>query len=123
MAVPPSIDIGDDERFSRAIALFNEREYAEAADLFEELFFEAVLGEVELARALLQIATGAHHVERGQRRVAIERIDEGLIALRAVSDSRGIDLAKLSEAVAEFVAWIEDQRSVPPAPWPSIVRR
>lgn len=119
----PSIDIGDDERFARAIALFNEREYADAADLFEELFFEAVLGEVELARALLQIATGAHHVERGQRRVAIERIDEGLIALRAVTDPRGIDLQRLSEEVAAFVAWIDDPRSVPPAPWPSIVRR
>jgi len=120
--VTPSTDIGDDERFSRAIVLFNAREYEEAADLFEELFFEAVLGEVELARALLQIATGAHHVERGQRRVAIERIDEGLIALRAVSDSRGIDVPRLEESVARFVEWIGDARSVSPAPWPSIVR-
>lgn len=118
----PCVDIGDDERFSRAIALFNEREYAEAADLFEELFFEAVLGEVELARALLQIATGAHHIERGQRRVAIERIDQGLIALRLVGDSRGIDVSRLNGEVAEFVAWINDTRSVPPVPWPSIVR-
>lgn len=119
----PNADIGDDERFSRAIELFNEREYADAADLFEELFFEAVLGEVELARALLQIATGAHHVERGQRRVAIERIDEGVIALRAVGDSRGIDVEKLGEEVAAFVSWIKDPRSVAPVPWPSIVRQ
>jgi len=121
--VKPAPDIGDDERFARAIALFNEREYADAADLFEELFFEAVFGEVELARALLQIATGAHHVERGQRRVAIERIDEGLIALRAVRDSRGIDVPRLEDEVAAFVAWINDPRSVSPTPWPSIVRR
>jgi hypothetical protein len=116
------MDLGEDERFSRAIALFNDREYEEAADLFEDLFFEAVLGEVELARALLQLSTGALHVERGQRRVAIERIDEGIVALRQVADARGIDVEALLAGIVAFVAWIEDGSASPPVPWPKIVR-
>lgn len=119
-AQPP--DIGDDERFSRAIALFNAREYEEAAELFEDLLFEAVYGEVDLARALLQFATGAHHVERGHRRVAVERIEEGIVALRRVGDARGIDVVRLVESIERFVASIADAHTVSPA-WPAIERR
>ncbi|MGK2855597.1 MAG: DUF309 domain-containing protein [Thermoanaerobaculia bacterium] len=114
------MDIGDDERFARGIALFNEREFEDAAELFEDLFFEAVYGEKELARALLQFATGAHHVERGQRTVAVERIGEGFVALDAVDDARGIDVAELRASVMGFVRWIEEPGSVPPVPWPKI---
>ena len=117
-----AVDIGDDGRFARGIAIFNEREFEEAAELFEELFLEAVCGETELARALLQFAAGAHHIERGQRRVAIERIDEGLIALAKVGDARGVDVETLRGSVADFVRWIETPGSTSPVPWPTIRR-
>ena len=116
------MDIGDDDRFARGIARFNEREFEEASELFEELLLEAVYGETELARALLQFAAGAHHIERGQRRVAIERIDEGLVALAKVEDARGVEVEMLRESVVEFVRWIETPRSTSPVPWPKIGR-
>ena len=116
------MDIGDDERFSHAIALFNEREHAEAAEGFEDLLFEAVYGEVDLARALLQLATGAHHVERGQRRVAVERIDEGLVALRRVTDARGIDVGALRESIDRFVASLAGRDGGEKPAWPRIER-
>jgi hypothetical protein len=116
------VDIGEDERFGRAIELFNEREFEASAELFEELFAEAVLGETELARALMQLATGAHHVERGQRVAALERIAEGLVALANVDDARGIDRAARVDRAGRFIAWIRDDRSRPPMPWPKLRR-
>src|SRR5436305_1672263 len=56
----------EDPRFRAAIEQLNAGDYAEAADAFEELFFEAVRDEVEPVRALMQVATGMHHIERGQ---------------------------------------------------------
>src|SRR4029078_11830101 len=81
----------DDPRFHAAIALLNAGDYAEAADAFEELFFESVRGEVELVRALMQVATGMLHIERGQARAAIERLEEGIGAGDRVPRGHGIE--------------------------------
>ena len=70
-------------------------DWMEASDLFEELYFEAVRDEVPLVRALLQISTGMHHLARGQRRAARERLEEGLRALDEITNARGVDLKKL----------------------------
>ena len=85
----------DDPRFRAAIAQLNAGEYADAADAFEELFFEAVRDEVEPVRALMQIATGMHHIERGQARAAIERLEEGVAAIDRIVNPHGIDIAAL----------------------------
>jgi predicted metal-dependent hydrolase len=82
----------DDPRFHTALRHFAEGDWLEASDLFEELFFEAVRDEVPLVRVLLQISTGMHHVSRGQRRAAAERLEEGLRAMAAVTDARGVNL-------------------------------
>jgi len=85
------------------IAHFNRGDYLEASEVFEELFFEAVRGEVDLARALLQVATGMHHIERGQRRAAIERLEEALEPIdRAQSDA--VDLPALRAHVERAIA-------------------
>ena len=68
----------------------------EASDLFEELFFEAVRDEVPLVRVLLQISTGMHHLSRGQRRAARERLEEGLRVIGDVTNARGVDLEKIA---------------------------
>lgn len=92
MLLPP---LEDDPRFAEALRHFENGDWMEAADLFEELFFEAVRDEVPLVRALLQISTGLHHRARGQQRAARERLEEGLRALDEVTNARGVDLAKL----------------------------
>jgi len=85
----------DDPRLRAAIAQLNAGDYAEAADALEELFFEAVRDEVEPVRALMQIATGMHHIERGQARAAIERLEEGVAAIDRITNAYGIDVAAL----------------------------
>ena len=91
--MPPPLE--DDPRFAAALAHFRDRDWLEASDLFEELFFEAVRDEVPLVRVLLQISTGMHHLSRGQARAARERLEEGLRALAEVTNARGVDLEKV----------------------------
>ncbi|HYC58350.1 MAG TPA: DUF309 domain-containing protein [Thermoanaerobaculia bacterium] len=90
--LPP---LEDDPRFAEALRHFDACEWLEASDLFEELFFEAVRDEVPLVRVLLQISTGMHHLARGQRNAARERIEEGLRTMGDVGDSRGVDMERV----------------------------
>jgi predicted metal-dependent hydrolase len=90
--LPP---LQDDSRFHEALAHFDAGDWLEASDLFEELYFEAVRDELPIVRALLQISTGMHHISRGQRGAARERLQEGLRALDEVSVTHGCDLSRL----------------------------
>ena len=92
----------EDPRFRQGVTLFNEEEFAEAADLFEELFQEAVLDEVEFIRMFMQISAAAHHVERRQLRAAEERLVEGILALERWRDSHGFDVAALRSQLSAF---------------------
>jgi predicted metal-dependent hydrolase len=95
--LPP---LQDDHRFATAMRHFHSGDWLEASDLFEELFFEAVRDEVPLMRVLLQISTGMHHISRGQRRAAAERLQEGLRTLADVTNAYGVNLSAVA-AVAE----------------------
>jgi predicted metal-dependent hydrolase len=98
--LPP---LEDDPRFAAALAHVAGGDWLEASDLFEELFFETVRDEVPLVRVLLQISTGMHHVSRGQRRAAVERLEEGIRAMAEVTNARGVDLGVLrAQALAEI---------------------
>jgi hypothetical protein len=101
--LPP---LEDDPRFAAALAHFASGDWLEASDLFEELFFEAVRDEVPLVRALLQISTGMHHVARGQRRAAVERLEEGLRVMDTVANARGVDLVALRQQARSAIAGI-----------------
>ena len=93
----------DDPRLIAAIAHFNAEDFDLAADVFEELYFEAVRDEIEFVRALMQVATAIHHVERNQFRAAIERLQEGVKAIDAVTNARGIDFASLRAAAIDLI--------------------
>jgi len=93
MELPP---LEDDPRFALALRHVRDGDWLEASDLFEELFFEAVRDEVPLIRVLLQISTGMHHLSRGQRTAARERIEEGLRTIPEVTNARGVDLNALA---------------------------
>lgn len=107
MTLPP-IDL--DPRFHAAIGHFNRGEFAEAGDLFEELFFEATGDELEFARSFLQVSVGFLHADQGQRRPAIERLGEGILAIDRVTDPRGLDLAALRRDVAAAIESIREGR-------------
>ncbi|HEY0370658.1 MAG TPA: DUF309 domain-containing protein [Thermoanaerobaculia bacterium] len=109
--LPP---LEDDPRFAEALRHFSNGDWLEASDLFEELFFEAVRDEVPLVRALLQISTGMHHLNRGQRRAAVERLEEGVRVLDTVTNARGVDLAQLrSQAGAVIAQFARNSQELP----------
>jgi hypothetical protein len=96
--LPP---LEQDDRFHEALRHYAAGDWLEASDLFEELFFEAVRDEVALVRVLLQVSTGMHHIARGQRRAAAERLEEGLRSIPAVTNAHGVDLEKVRERATE----------------------
>jgi hypothetical protein len=100
--VPPPLE--DDPRFADARAHFAAGDWLEASDLFEELFFEAVRDEVALVRVLLQVSTGMHHLSRGQRRAAAERLREGLHAMGDVRNVFGVSLEDVERVAREALA-------------------
>jgi predicted metal-dependent hydrolase len=91
----------NDARFMRGVELFNEREFLDASEIFEELFFEAVRDEVDFVRVFLQFSVGAYHQQVGQWRPAVERIEEGVRVAAALKNDFGFDVAALSSAMAE----------------------
>lgn len=107
-----------DPRFIHGVELFNAGDYLEASDEFEDLFFEGVRDEPEFVRIFLQFSVGIHHVQTGQRRPAIERIDEGL-KIVAVNDY-GIDLAALHDGMRHALEAFK--RHERPS-WPRITTR
>ena len=115
------MDLTADPRFRAGIAHFNAGDFEDAAEAFEELFFEAVREEVALVRVLLQVSTGIHHVERGQLRAAVERLEEGVRVIAEVTDDGGFDLEALAGEVRRVVPLIRAQaRSIA---WPKITAR
>ncbi len=116
MNLPP---IELDSRFDEAVEAFNRRDYFEASDLFEDLFFEAAGDELEFARVFLQVSVGLVHAERGQRRPAIERLAEALRAIARVTNLRGVDLASLTSDIRRLIASLE---VATPVEWP-VIRR
>lgn len=114
------MDIGDDPRFLAAIERLNARDYFDAGEGFEDLFFEAVRDEVEFARVFLQVAVGAHHLECGQRRAGADRLDEAIRAIARVTNDRGYDLGRLRADVQALVARV---RAGEAFQWPRVYRR
>jgi predicted metal-dependent hydrolase len=111
------MQLENDPRFLAAIAQFNAGEFYEAGDAFEELFFEAVRDELELVRAMLQVSVGAYHADTGQRRPAIERLEEALLAIDRVTNDRGYDLARLRDDIKGLMREIREGK---PRTWPLV---
>jgi predicted metal-dependent hydrolase len=111
------VELTEDPRFLRGIALFNDGDYLEASDCFEELFFEGVRDEPDFIRIFLQFSVGIFHAQTGQWRPAVERIEEGLRLVAAIENDRGIDLVALSTAMVAAATALREKSK--PA-WPEI---
>src|SRR4051812_10972199 len=112
------MELENDPRFLAAVAQFNAGQFYEAGDGFEELFFEAVRDEVELVRVMLQVSVGAYHADTGQRRPAIERLEEAILAIDRVTNARGYDLGRLRDDIRIFMGEI---RAGKVTTWPRVV--
>jgi hypothetical protein len=111
------VELTDDPRFIRGIALFNDGDYLEARDCFEELFFEGVRDEPDFIRIFLQFSVGIFHAQTGQWRPAVERIEEGLRLVAANSNDRGFDLFALATGMKSGVEALRHGREVG---WPTL---
>lgn len=80
--------------------LFNERDFLEASECFEQLFFESVRDDVDFVRVFMQFSVGAYHAQLGQWKPAAERIEEGVRVAAHVSNDAGVDVAALAAAMA-----------------------
>jgi len=114
------VELVDDPRFVRGIALFNDGDYLEASDLFEELFFEGIRDEPDFIRIFLQFSVGIFHAQTGQWRPAVERIEEGLRLVAANRDDRGFDLIALA---ANMKIGADAMRKKQVSSWPRIASR
>lgn len=116
------IDIADDPRFLTALHHFDEEDFFEATELWEELFFETVRDEVEFVRLFLQIGAGIHHVDRGQLKAAIERLEVALQVVEKVTNPRGFDLARIASETRRIIDAIQQRRAGNTAriPWPKL---
>lgn len=114
------MELIDDPRFIRGIALFNDGDYLEASDCFEELFFEGVRDEPDFIRIFLQFSVGIHHAQTGQWRPAVERIEEGLRLVVLNENDRGFDLVALGHGMKAAVKCLRE-KSKPL--WPAIACR
>jgi len=117
-------NIAKDPRFLRGVILFNSRDYLDASEEFEDLYFETVSEEREFIRFFMQISVGLHHIERGQRRAAVERLLVGVETLGLISTSRGYDIAGLARQVGEVITLLRlplrEGQGDPAVPWPTI---
>lgn len=114
------MELTDDPRFLRGIALFNDGDFLEASDCFEELFFEGIRDEPDFIRIFLQFSVGIFHAQTGQWRPAVERIEEGLRLVAANENDRGFDLLALSASMAAGVATLREKGK---PVWPQIAFR
>jgi len=114
------LELTDDPRFLRGIALFNDGDYLEASDCFEELFFEGVRDEPDFIRIFLQFSVGIFHAQTGQWRPAVERIEEGLRLVATNENDRGFDLVALAAGMNTGAEALRKKRI---ASWPRIAVR
>ena len=114
------MDLEHDPRFIQAVAQFNAGDFYEASDAFEELFFEAVRDEVELVRVFLQVSVGAYHADTGQRRPAVERLEEAILAIDRVTGDHNLDLGRLRGDIRVLMGQIRAGR---PKSFPRVRRR
>ena len=103
------MELIEDPRFIRGIALFNDGEYLEASDCFEELFFEGIRDEPDFIRIFLQFSVGIHHAQTRQWRPAVERIEEGLLLVATNQSNRGIDLTTLANGMKSGVRSLREK--------------
>lgn len=114
------MELTEDPRFIRGIALFNDGDYLEASDCFEELFFEGIRDEPDFIRIFLQFSVGIFHAQTGQWRPAVERIEEGLRLVAGNENDRGFDLGTLADGMKAGVMAVREKRIVL---WPRVAFR
>jgi predicted metal-dependent hydrolase len=112
-----------EERWQRAIALFNEKQWYEAHDAFEDIWHEAICETRPLLQGIIQIAVAEHHLCNGNLRGSILLMAEGLKCLGNPSSSDlGLDLESFCKVVELRLATLQLGQEMADLPQPFLAR-
>jgi len=100
------------EKFSRAIGLYNGREFLASQELFEEVHGAADEAERPLVRGLLMLACSMHlHFRRGGGRGVTKLLRQCLFALEEFRPRRlGVEVDELCGAVEAYLGELDTRR-------------
>ena len=109
----------DDDRFRKAVNLFNTREWYDAHDAFEELWHESVGEERAVFQGIIQIAVAEHHLRNGNWRGSLLLMAEGLNHLQASPpQDLGFDMHSLQAIVRQRLASLQTGQPLDGIPLP-----
>ncbi|GAC1364665.1 MAG: hypothetical protein NVSMB32_07420 [Actinomycetota bacterium] len=99
------------------IRLFGEGQYFLAHETLEEYWIDAGAAERPFYQGLIHLATGFHHLERGNATGARLQLSKAGRRLEGYPDSyEGVDVAGIRAFVADALGRIERQEPVTPPP-------
>ncbi len=103
--------------YARGIRLFNQQEYFEAHEVLEDVWRAAPVNEKKFLQGLIQLAVALHHHSRGNAVGALSLIKRAANNLAAVpSESRGIHVAALLDALGQCASALERGQALPSLP-------
>lgn len=109
----------DDERYRKAVNLFNTRDWYAAHDAFEELWHESVGEQRAVFQGIIQIAVAEHHLRNGNRRGSLLLMAEGLNHLQASpSQDLSFDMHSLQAIVRQRLASLQTGQTLDGIPLP-----
>ena len=98
-----------DSRFLRGIELFNQREFFECHEALEEVWKSETGPRRLFLQALIHLAVGFHHDQRGNPRGAILQLRKGLRKLAAyLPVCEGLEMARLHREASAALEQIEN---------------
>lgn len=102
----PALDLAEAHRlFAEGVALFNGVRYWHAHEAWETLWRAAPDEERDFYQGLVQLAAGLLHLQRRNRRGAINKLSEGLARLRPYAPKhRGIVVNELIGSASVILA-------------------
>ena len=113
-----------DQRFEKALKLFNSKEWYPAHDAFEELWHETNGPERNTIQGILQIAVAQVHLESGNKNGATILFGEAYGRLnRLGSPDLGLDIEKLSECIKQRLNALHEELDPSQFSFPFLCRR
>ncbi len=114
----------EDNRFIRAVDLFNLGKWYEAHDAFEEIWHESNEPERKTLQGFLQVSVAQLHLERGNFTGAVILYGEGLGRLRLPSSpDLGIDIDKFCKLVEKRLILLQAGKDVEGSIVPTLVKK
>jgi len=110
----------EEKIFRTGIEHFNAKEFFEAHEVWEDIWFQEVGEKRIFFQGLIQIAAGYHHMQSGNKRGALSLLQSGFEKVEPYGESyMGIELLKFLTQVKHSIKVIEsfDPLELPKFSW------